>query len=122
MKKLSSIVSGGLFNVRLQGQGFVAILSHGQPLTLIVAPGYPPVFTDPQATVAWSGELVPDFKTDVGLKTFIGRGSGESFQMKFDGSRGQGFVVVQPHEETPAPTSRGSSGGSGLSNLLNAGS
>jgi len=122
MKKLSSIVSGGLFNVRLQGQGFVAILRHGQPLTLIVAPGYPPVYTDPQATVAWSGDLVPDFKTDVGLKTLIGRGSGESFQMKFDGSRGQGFVVVQPHEEIPAPTaSSGSSGGSGLSNLLMSG-
>jgi len=121
MKKLSSIVSGGLFNVKLQGQGFVAILSHGMPLTLMVAPGYPPVFTDPQATVAWSGDLVPDFRSDVGLKTLIGRGSGETFQMKFDGSRGQGFVVVQPHEEVPAPSSGGgggSSGGSGLSNLL----
>ena len=102
MKKLSSIVSGGLFNVKLQGQGFVAILTHGQPLTLMVAPGYPPVFTDPQATVAWSGDLVPEFKSDVGLKTLIGRGSGESFQMKFDASRGQGFVVVQPHEDVPA--------------------
>ena len=31
-------------------------------------------------------------------KTFFGRGSGESIQMKFDGD---GFVVVQPFEETP---------------------
>lgn len=105
MKKLSSIVSGGLYNVQLQGHGFVAILTHGQPLTLVVAPGYPPVYTDPQATVAWSGTLVPDFKSDVGLKTLLGRGSGETFQMKFDGSRGQGFVVVQPYEEFPIPTS-----------------
>lgn len=103
MKKLSSIVSGGLYNVTLQGKGFVAILSHGQPLTLMVAPGYPPVYTDPQATVAWSGGLTPDFKSDVGLKTLLGRSSGETFQMKFDGSRGQGFVVVQPHEEIPPP-------------------
>lgn len=121
MKKMSSIVSGGLFNVKLQGKGFVAILSHGQPLTLMVAPGYPPVFTDPQATVAWSGELVPDFKSDVGLKTLLGRGSGESFQMKFDGNRGQGFVVVQPHEEV-SPSGGGGSGASGgssgLTNLL----
>ena len=115
MKKLSSIVSGGLFNVRLQGQGFVAILSHSEPLTLMVMPGYPPVFTDPQATVAWSGDLVPDFKADVGLKTLIGRSSGESFQMKFDGSRGQGFVVVQPMEEMPSSGSSG--GGSGLFDL-----
>jgi uncharacterized protein (AIM24 family) len=108
MKKMSSIVSGGLYNVKLQGQGFVAILSHGQPLTLMVAPGFPPVFTDPQATVAWSGDLTPDFKSDVGLKTLLGRGSGETFQMKFDPSRGQGFVVVQPHEEVPASTSSSS--------------
>ncbi|KAG0582267.1 hypothetical protein M758_3G050200 [Ceratodon purpureus] len=99
MKKLSSIVSGGLYNVTLKGQGFVAILTHGKPLTLMVAPGFPPVFTDPQATVAWSGDLTPDFKSDVGLKTLLGRSSGETFQMKFDASKGQGFVVVQPHEE-----------------------
>jgi uncharacterized protein (AIM24 family) len=54
------------------------------------------VFTDPNATVAWSGGLTPTFKADVGLKTFFGRGSGESFQMRFDGD---GFVVVQPYEE-----------------------
>jgi uncharacterized protein (AIM24 family) len=105
MKKLSSIMSGGLYNVKLQGHGFVAILSHGQPLTLMVSPGFPPVFTDPQATVAWSGDLTPDFKSDVGLKTLLGRSSGETFQMKFDASRGQGFVVVQPYEEVPAMTS-----------------
>jgi uncharacterized protein (AIM24 family) len=46
--------------------------------------------------VAWSGNLQPEFKTDVSLKTFFGRGSGESIQMSF---RGDGFVVVQPFEE-----------------------
>ncbi|EMI56971.1 protein containing DUF124 [Rhodopirellula sallentina SM41] len=30
------------------------------------------------------------------LKTFFGRGSGESVQLLF---RGHGFVVVQPYEE-----------------------
>jgi uncharacterized protein (AIM24 family) len=55
-----------------------------------------PVFTDPQATVLWSGNLQPEMKTDVSLKTFLGRGSGESFQMMF---QGDGFVVVQPYEE-----------------------
>jgi uncharacterized protein (AIM24 family) len=42
--------------------------------------------------------LSPEFKTDVSLKTFLGRGSGESFQMMFNGD---GFVVVQPYEELP---------------------
>ncbi|HYD02290.1 MAG TPA: AIM24 family protein [Phycisphaerales bacterium] len=99
MRKLSAMMSGGLFNVKLSGNGVVAVVTHGRPLTLVVAPGQP-VFTDPQATVAWSGGLTPDYKTDFQLKTLLGRGSGESFQMKFDaGSGGAGFVIVQPYEE-----------------------
>lgn len=38
-------------------------------------------------------------RTDTSLRTFIGRGSGESFQMLFEGS---GFVVIQPYEEVIA--------------------
>jgi uncharacterized protein (AIM24 family) len=95
MKQLSAMFAGGLFNVRLEGQGMIAITSHFEPLTLIVHPGYP-VCTDPNATIAWSGNLSPRIKTDMQLKTFIGRGSGESFQMEFDG---EGFVVIQPFEE-----------------------
>jgi len=97
MGKLSAIVAGGLFNVKLDGTGMVALTTHYDPLTLVVAPGRP-VTTDPNATVAWSGGLTPEFKTDVSFKTFVGRGSGESFQMFF---QGKGFVVVQPYEESP---------------------
>ena len=32
-----------------------------------------PVYTDPNATVAWSGNLTPDLVTDINLKTLIGR-------------------------------------------------
>lgn len=95
MKKVAGMMSGGLFNVRLEGTGMIAITSHYEPLTLLVTPDNP-VYTDPNATVAWSGTLQPEFVTDVSLKTFIGRGSGESIQMKFAGN---GFVVVQPFEE-----------------------
>ncbi|GAE46306.1 hypothetical protein JCM21738_3198 [Mesobacillus boroniphilus JCM 21738] len=73
----------------------VAITSHYEPLTLLVSPENP-VYTDPNATVAWSGNLQPEFVTDISFKTFLGRGSGESIQMKFSG---EGFVVVQPFEE-----------------------
>lgn len=55
--------------------------------------------TDPNATVAWSGHLEPEFVMDVSMRTFIGRGSGESVQMKFEG---EGFVIIQPFEETYA--------------------
>lgn len=95
MKKVAAMLSGGLFNIRLEGTGLVAITTHYDPLTLVVTPDMP-VTTDPNATVAWSGNLVPAFKKDVSLKTFFGRGSGESIQMEFSG---EGFVVIQPYEE-----------------------
>ncbi len=97
MRKLTAMMAGGLFNVRLEGTGMVAITTHHEPLTLLVKPGES-IRTDPNATVAWSGSLEPDFKTDVSLKSFFGRGSGESIQMEFNG---EGFVVVQPYEEMP---------------------
>lgn len=95
MRKIAGMMSGGLFNVRLEGRGMIAITSHYEPLTLLVTPDNP-VYTDPNATVAWSGNLSPEFVTDISFKTFLGRGSGESIQMKFSGN---GFVVVQPFEE-----------------------
>jgi len=97
LKKAMAMVAGGLFNVKLEGTGLLALTTHYDPLTLLVEPGNP-VYTDPNATVAWSGSLTPEFKTDIQLKSLIGRGSGESFQMKFEGT---GFVVIQPFEELP---------------------
>lgn len=94
-----AFMAGGLFSVKLVGTGYVAITTHGKPLSLRVAPGYP-VITDPQATVAWSGNLDPKIRTDIKLKSFIGRGSGEEFQMEFDGD---GFVIIQPYEEIVQP-------------------
>jgi uncharacterized protein (AIM24 family) len=105
MRKIAAMVSGGLFNVRFEGGGMLAITTHYEPITLRVTPGKP-VFTDPNATIAWSGTLTPEFKTDVSLKTFLGRGSGESFQMMFNGD---GFVVVQPYEEVAMQGQAGAS-------------
>jgi len=95
MKRIAGMMAGGLFNVRCEGTGMIAITTHYEPLTLRVLPGQP-VITDPNATVAWSGNLQPEFQTDISFKTFLGRGSGESIQMRFEGD---GFVVVQPYEE-----------------------
>ncbi|WP_369940610.1 AIM24 family protein [Xanthomonas medicagonis] len=96
MRKVAGMLSGGLFNVRLSGHGIVAITSHYEPLTLPVNAQTGPVFTDPNATVAWSGGLTPEIVTDVSLGTLLGRGSGESIQLRF---AGDGWVVVQPYEE-----------------------
>ncbi|WP_395791211.1 AIM24 family protein [Aquimonas sp.] len=98
MRRVAGMMAGGLFSIRLSGSGLVAITSHFDPLTLRVTRNAP-VFTDPNATVAWSGNLTPDFVTDITIGTFLGRASGESLQMKF---QGEGWVVVQPYEESYA--------------------
>ncbi len=95
MKRMAGMAAGGLFNMQIQGTGRVAITTHFDPITLAVRPDQP-IYTDPNATIAWSSSLQPEIKTDISLKTFFGRGSGESFQLAF---KGQGWVVLQPYEE-----------------------
>ncbi len=99
-RRVAGMLAGGLFSAKLTGNGMVAIVTHGRPLTLKVTPN-DPVVTDPNATVAWSGNLSPEIRTDISMKSLFGRGGGESFQMLF---KGEGFVVVQPFEETPMVT------------------
>jgi uncharacterized protein (AIM24 family) len=95
LKKIGGMLAGGLFNVKLSGQGLIVLTTHYEPVTLNVSPGKP-VFTDPNATVAWSGSLTPEINTDISFKTLLGRGSGESIQLKFSGN---GWVILQPFEE-----------------------
>ena len=95
IKMMSSIAgtsSGGLFNVYLSGPGHIAITTHGEPLVVPT-----PVRTDPNATVAWSANVSPSAKRDLNIKSFLGRSSGETFQLEFAGH--DGFVIVQPYEE-----------------------
>jgi uncharacterized protein (AIM24 family) len=98
LRSVAGALSGGLFNVQISGTGLVALTTHGDPLVLPVS-ATRPVHTDPQATVAWSGHLKPDMHTDLSLGTLVGRTSGESVQMRF---KGDGWVMVQPYEETAA--------------------
>ncbi len=77
----------------LSGTGWVAIISDGPPVLLNT--GEAPTFADPQAAITWSSGLQTQVKTDVNLKTLIGRGSGETVQIGFVG---QGWVLVQPSE------------------------
>lgn len=95
LKSVAGMLSGGLFQVKLSGSGYIAITTHGEPILLRVTAGQP-VFTDPNATVAWSENLSPVIKTNLTFGSFIGRGSGESFQLEF---LGEGWVLVQPYEE-----------------------
>lgn len=92
MRRAAGMAAGGLFNMQLQGPGMVAFTTHGKPLVLGT-----PIVTDPQATVAWSTKVQPGFRTDISIGTFLGRSSGETFQLEF--TQPGGFVVVQPYEE-----------------------
>lgn len=102
-RRIAGMLAGGLFSVRLTGHGMVALTSHGQPLTLRCS-AQDPLYTDPNATIAWSGNLTPELKTDINFRTLIGKGGGETFQMRF---AGDGFVVVQPFEEIPVAAATG---------------
>lgn len=85
--------AGGLFNVTLNGQGSVALTSIGTPIVIPVDENG--VFVDVNSVLAWSSDLKVSIKSSFKGQQLIGRGSGESFQMAFQGS---GFVVVQPGE------------------------
>jgi len=86
-------MAGGMYQVVLSGTGYVAITSDGPPVVLDVAGA--PTFADPQAVVMWTSGVQMGVKSDVNLKSLIGKGSGETFQMSFGG---QGWVMVQPSE------------------------
>ncbi len=105
----ASMMAGGLFNMALRGSGWVAVISDGPPVLLNT--GDAPTFADPQAAITWSSGVSTSIKTDVKLKNFIGRGSGESLQMAFEGA---GWVLVQPSEGRVVPPGQGGGGGGGL--------
>jgi uncharacterized protein (AIM24 family) len=101
----SGMLGGGLFNVSLQGSGYVALLSDGPPVLLDISEAK--TFADPNAAITWSSGVRTRLKTDINVKTFIGRGSGETFQVEFEGT---GWVLVQPSE---GRVSAGLGGGGG---------
>ncbi|WP_461009013.1 AIM24 family protein [Streptomyces capparidis] len=84
----------GLFTTTVEGVGQAALTSHGPAIVLRVTPGTP-LLVDPGAYVAHTGNLQQQFQTGVTWRTFAGEGSGESFQIRFEGD---GLVYVQPSE------------------------
>jgi uncharacterized protein (AIM24 family) len=115
---VSGFMGGGLYNTHLSGSGYVAMLSDGPPV-LIELDG-DQTFADPQAAITWSEGVSTSVKTDLNLKTFIGRGSGETVQLGFSGT---GWVLIQPSEGRVTSTAAGgqassSSAGGALGKLL----
>jgi uncharacterized protein (AIM24 family) len=101
-------LASGLFNVVLQGTGKVAVTSDGEPVLLDTST---PTFADPDSAIAWSGGVRTSVRSDVSFKTVIGKGSGETFQIGFEGA---GWVLIQPSEGPTVPEhSHGGQGGGG---------
>jgi uncharacterized protein (AIM24 family) len=88
----AGVLGGGLFNTRLSGTGWIAITTHGQPMVLHTDQ---PTFADPQSVVMWSANLQTSLNKTVKAKSLVGMGSGEAFQVAF---QGHGIVVIQPSE------------------------
>jgi uncharacterized protein (AIM24 family) len=96
--KGAGMMTGGLFNTLIQGQGTVALTSDGEPMILDCS--QQPTFVDTQAAVCWSASLVPDVVNSMNMRSMLRGGSGEAFQYAF---HGPGFVVVQPSEGPTVP-------------------
>ena len=111
-KGAAGVMAGGLFNMALSGTGWVAIISDGPPVLLQT--GEAATYADPAAAITWASSVQTSIKTDVNLKTLIGRGSGETVQMAFSGP---GWVLVQPSEGRVQAGAGGGGGGGMLSNL-----
>ncbi len=107
-------LAGGLFNVVLEGTGKVAVTAHGEPVLLDTST---PTFADPDSAIAWSGDVRTSIRSDISFKTFMGRGSGETFQIAFEGP---GWVLIQASEGPTVPEHSHSEqgGGGGLGSLF----
>ncbi|MBR8742324.1 AIM24 family protein [Nocardiopsis sp. MG754419] len=97
VRGLGGMVSGGIFNTVFTGRGRVAVVCHGAPVLLQVDQ---PTFVDTNAAVAWSTSLETSIRSTVKAGAFIGRGSGEAFQLALEG---KGFVLVQASEGQTHP-------------------
>lgn len=111
---VSGMLGGGLYNMHLEGTGYVAIISDGPPLMLEVSGES--TYADPQAAITWSAGVTSSVKTDMNMKSFIGKGSGETVQLSFSGN---GWLLIQPSEGRVTSTAAGgSSSGGGMADGL----
>ena len=92
------VLAGGIFMIKLSGNGLVAIAMKGDPLTMPVSPDNP-ISTDPTAVIAWTGDLWPKLKTDLEIRSLVAHGGGAAIQMLF---RGDGYVVVNARSRLEA--------------------
>lgn len=106
-----TIGNHGMFNVVLQGTGWVAITSVGPPIVMPVTP-QSRVFVDPDAIIGWSATLRLAFESAVVLTSAWNppnRGTGEELQLRVEGPGG--YVLVQPSEQQRRRPKKNAGGG-----------
>ena len=101
----ASMFAGGVFNTHFSGTGRLVVSALGTPVVLNT--GEAPTYADLQSAVAWSASLRTRLVRTARASSLIGRGSGEAFQLAFEGS---GFVVVQASEGPVVPPHNHGSG------------
>lgn len=94
----ATVLSGDVFNMVFTGRGRIALSACGTPVVLDASQA--PTYADVQSAIAWSSSLQTRLVRTAGAGALIGRGSGEAFQLAFEG---QGFVVVQASEGPVVP-------------------
>jgi uncharacterized protein (AIM24 family) len=89
----------GAYNLQIQGQGKLALMTSGKPLLMHVTPDKY-CYADADAVVAWSTDLRVQMQAQtVNTSAFRRRGNtGEGWELAFVG---QGYVLVQPSELMP---------------------
>lgn len=102
----AGMMTGGLFNTVVSGQGTLALCAVGKPVVLDCT--NQPTYVDVQAAVGWSANLQPHVVSSMNMRSMLRGGTGEAFQYAF---HGPGFVVVQPSEWVPPAPGQGSGGG-----------
>ena len=97
--KGAGMMTGGLFNTTVGGNGTVAVTSVGKPTVFDCS--QQPLFVDPNSAVMWSANLAPSVNNSMNMGSMLRGGSGEAIQYVF---HGPGFVVVQAYEWTATST------------------
>ena len=112
----SGVLAGGLFNLELAGYGLgrAALRRSADAARARRTTRRSPTRRRPSRGRAGCETAV---KTDVNLKTLIGRGSGETLQMQFSGD---GWVLVQPSEGMPRRARAAAAAGSGPARRIGA--
>ncbi|MDQ2848116.1 MAG: AIM24 family protein [Actinomycetota bacterium] len=94
----ASMLSGEVVTMVFTGTGRLVLAACGTPVVLDAS--QVPTYADVQSAIAWSSSLKTRLVRTAGAGALIGRGSGEAFQLAFEG---QGFVVVQASDGPVVP-------------------